>query len=70
MTHGNTLDTFKDIDPEDLEWLMLELADNDPTLFSEVVDAMEYTLNTECLREMSEETCNGQPIYPELAGLF
>lgn len=70
MTHENTMVAFKDIDPEDLEWLMLEIADNNPDLFKEVVDAMECTLHTECLREMSEETCNGQMMYPELEGLF
>lgn len=66
MLRMNTLDTFKDIDQEDLRRLLLNIAERHPELFSDVVDIMEADLIEECIQEMRGETCNGYPMYPEL----
>ena len=66
MLRMNTLDTFRNIDPEDLQRLLLNMAETHPELFSDVGDIMEADLIEECIQELREETFNGQWMYPEL----
>lgn len=66
MTIKRALATFEDFEQEDLYDIILGLAEDQPTLFVDVVDAIEGELTRANLQDMREETCNGYPMYPEL----
>lgn len=62
----NALETFQDLENEDLYDLILGLADDNPEFFMDVVDALEVIRAGDLLQWMREETHNGYPLYPEL----